>query len=117
MVESVSTKPSTMWEFFCIHTQSFERQDRQQLKVLVGIVNKAMKDAWSVPTLKTIQALKRFESLIPPIIRDNYANIVGGGSRYKGFCREVTSISEAQWNWQIHIQCTICGDTRGEVPI
>ena len=40
-----------------------------------------------------------------------------GRSGYKGYHREVTSIGEAQWDWQIIVPCTICGDTRGEVPI
>ena len=49
-----------MAEFFRIDTQSFEGQDRQQLKLLAGIVDKSMKDVWSAPIMKTVKALKRF---------------------------------------------------------
>ena len=96
MVESGSKKPYTMQEFFRINMQNFEGQDRQQLKVLGGTVDKSMNDACSAPIVKTMKALDQFQSLIPPIIRDHYANIVARGFGYQGFCRKVRSISDAK---------------------
>ena len=96
MVELSFTKLYIMHEFFRINMQSFEKHDCQQLKILAGMVDKSKMDAWLASIVKTMKALKRFQSLIPPIIRDNYTNIIGGGFGYEEFRREFKSINNVE---------------------
>ena len=76
-----------------------------------------MKDVWSLPTMKTVKALKHFQSLIPPIIKDHYASIADEGCGYHGLRREVRGMGDAKWDWQVLLPCIVHGNTTREVPI
>ena len=61
-------------------------------------MDKSMKDIWSLPIVKMVEALKQIQPLIPSIIRDQYASIVGEGSRYEGLYREMICIGDVEWD-------------------
>jgi hypothetical protein len=62
-------------------------------------INKKMQTKWAAPIVKSVTTLERYESLIPPMIRQQFDHIAQGGTGYQGYRRVVSNIAEATWDW------------------
>ena len=116
-MEPREQRPKSMSEFFAISVDKFRGGKHCQFQVLGSDIDKSMKIAWAARAVKTVKALKKFEHLIPPTIRQHYFNIVAGGTGYEGYRRGVANIASARWDWQVQVSRAIGGNNTGQLPI
>jgi hypothetical protein len=69
-------------------------------------IDKKMQNVWVAPLVKSVNMLEKFDALIPPIIRQHYEDIVGGGSGYQGYHWAVSNIIDARWDWKVDVPYT-----------
>jgi hypothetical protein len=85
--------------------------------VLEDAIDRKMQNVWAAPLVRSVKTLEKFNDLIPPVIRQHYEDIVGGGSGYHGYRRAMPNVEDAPWDWQVHMPCSIGGNDANRLPI
>jgi hypothetical protein len=80
-------------------------------------IDKKMQNVWAALLVRSVNTLEKFDALIPPIIRQHYENIVGGGSGYQGYRWVVPNVEDARWDWQLYVPCSTGRNNAGQLPI
>jgi hypothetical protein len=106
-----------MTEFFAINVDRFAGPGQKQLQVFGASVDKKMQIAWAAPLVKSVTMLERIQHFIIPMVRYHFNDIIAGGRGYRGYCRTVANITEANWHWQVDVPCPTGGSDEGRLSI
>jgi hypothetical protein len=64
-----------MTDFFAINVDRFGGTGHEQLQVFSAAIDKKMQTKWAAPIVKSVMTLKKYEPLIPPMIRQQFDDI------------------------------------------